>query len=98
MNIIEIKNADIYQGANQVFSDLSLQIAAGCQTAILGPNGAGKSTLLKLLSGEIRAASHKGASGSSDGSSGIFGKSARSSASSPTTCSAIICIPFGAGR
>ncbi|MCG3113733.1 MAG: ATP-binding cassette domain-containing protein [Candidatus Manganitrophus sp. SB1] len=60
MNIIEIKNADIYQGANQVFSDLSLQIAAGCQTAILGPNGAGKSTLLKLLSGEIRAASHKG--------------------------------------
>lgn len=60
MNIIEIQNADIYQGANQVFSDLSLQIAAGCQTAILGPNGAGKSTLLKLLSGEIRAASHKG--------------------------------------
>lgn len=60
MNIIEIQNAGIYQGATQVFSDLSLQVATGCQTALLGPNGAGKSTLLKLLSGEIRAASHKG--------------------------------------
>lgn len=60
MNIIEIQNADVYQGATQVFSDLSLRIETGCQTAILGPNGAGKSTLLKLISGEIRAASHQG--------------------------------------
>lgn len=60
MNIIDIQNAEIYQGENQVFSDLSLQIPTGCQTAILGPNGAGKTTLLKLLSGEIRAASSKG--------------------------------------
>jgi iron complex transport system ATP-binding protein len=60
LNIIEIQNADIYQGANQVFADLSLQIPTGCPTALLGPNGAGKTTLLKLLSGEIRAASHKG--------------------------------------
>ncbi len=56
MNIIDLQRVTAYQGSIQVFADLSLQIAAGCQTAILGPNGAGKSTLLKLLSGEIRAA------------------------------------------
>ena len=52
-NIIEIKNVTAYRGATRVFSDLSLDIARGCHTAILGPNGAGKSTLLKLLSREI---------------------------------------------
>jgi iron complex transport system ATP-binding protein len=52
-NIIEIKNVTAYRGSTRVFSDLSLDIAHGCHTAILGPNGAGKSTLLKLLSREI---------------------------------------------
>lgn len=51
--IIEIKNVTVYRGLNQVFSNLSLDIAPGCHTAILGPNGAGKSTLLKLLSREL---------------------------------------------
>ncbi|MBI3802611.1 MAG: ATP-binding cassette domain-containing protein [Nitrospirae bacterium] len=60
MNIIDIQKATVYQGANQVFDDLSLTIPAGCQTAILGPNGAGKSTLLKLLAGEIRAVDREG--------------------------------------
>jgi len=56
LDIIDIQHAAVYRGANQVFSDLTLQIPEGCQTAILGPNGAGKSTLLQLLSGSIRAA------------------------------------------
>ncbi|TAK03372.1 MAG: ATP-binding cassette domain-containing protein [Candidatus Manganitrophaceae bacterium] len=60
MNIVEIQKATVYQGAIQVFSDLSLEIAAGAQTAILGPNGAGKSTLLKLLCGESRAVDREG--------------------------------------
>ena len=60
VKIIDIQNAEVYQGANQVFADLSLQVAAGCQTALLGPNGAGKSTLLKLLSGELRAVDREG--------------------------------------
>lgn len=51
--IIEIKNVTVYRGLHQVFNNLSLDIAPGCQTAILGPNGAGKSTLLKLLSREL---------------------------------------------
>ena len=52
-NIIEIHNASVYRQQNQVFSDLSLTIEQGCNTAILGPNGAGKSTLLKLLSRDL---------------------------------------------
>lgn len=52
-NIIEIKNATVYREHTRVFSDFSLEIPRGGNTAILGPNGAGKSTLLKLLSREI---------------------------------------------
>jgi iron complex transport system ATP-binding protein len=58
--IIDIRNATVYRGPRQVFSNLSLEIPFGCQTAILGPNGAGKSTLLKLLSGELYPISQGG--------------------------------------
>jgi iron complex transport system ATP-binding protein len=51
--VIEIKNATVYRGRKCVFDNLSLEIAAGTNTAILGPNGAGKSTLLKLLSRDV---------------------------------------------
>ena len=34
-----------------LFSDLSLQFAAGRTTCVLGPSGCGKSTLLKLIAG-----------------------------------------------
>ena len=38
-------------GSRTVFSGVSLDIAAGCWTAIVGPNGCGKSTLLRALAG-----------------------------------------------
>ncbi len=38
-------------GSRTVFDGLSLEIAAGCWTAIVGPNGSGKSTLLRILAG-----------------------------------------------
>lgn len=60
MNIIDIQNATVYRGENRVFSDFSLTIESGRQTAILGPNGAGKSTLLKLLLGEIHPVQREG--------------------------------------
>jgi iron complex transport system ATP-binding protein len=59
-NIIEIKHITAYRGHSRVFTDLSLDIAPGCHTAILGPNGAGKSTLLKLLSREIYPVQRQG--------------------------------------
>jgi iron complex transport system ATP-binding protein len=61
-NIIEIKHVAAYRGSTRVFSDLSLDIARRCNTAILGPNGAGKSTLLKLLSREIYPVNRAGSS------------------------------------
>jgi iron complex transport system ATP-binding protein len=51
--ILEIRGATVFRQLNRVFDGLSLQIDAGCHTAILGPNGAGKTTLLKLLTREI---------------------------------------------
>ena len=53
-NIIEIKNATLFQGGTKVFSRLSLEINSVYNTAILGPNGAGKTTLLKLINREER--------------------------------------------
>ena len=61
-NIIEITNASVYRQQNEVFSDLSVTIPEGCNTAILGPNGAGKSTLLKLLSRELYPVQRAGSS------------------------------------
>ena len=61
-NIIEITNASVYRQQNEVFSDLSITIPEGCNTAILGPNGAGKSTLLKLLSRELYPVQRVGSS------------------------------------
>ena len=52
-NIIEIKNATLFQGGTKVFSRLSLEINSVYNTAILGPNGAGKTTLLKLINGDF---------------------------------------------
>lgn len=52
-NLLEIKNATVYRGIHEVFSNLSLALPQGCHTAILGPNGAGKSTLLKLLARDL---------------------------------------------
>lgn len=51
--IIELQNVSVVRGSKKIFSDVSFEIASGCNTAILGPNGAGKSTLLKLLTREI---------------------------------------------
>ena len=48
-NIIEIKNATLFQGRTKVFSRLNLKINSSYNTVILGPNGAGKTALLKLI-------------------------------------------------
>ena len=42
-----------YPGGEKLFSDLSMEIAAGDKLAVIGYNGMGKTTLLKLLSGVL---------------------------------------------
>jgi iron complex transport system ATP-binding protein len=69
MDILKIRNADIYRGETEVFEDLSLSIPQGRNTAIIGPNGAGKTTLLKTIGREIYP--HLGNFGSLE----IFGQS-----------------------
>ena len=60
VKVIDIKHATVFRGTTQVFTDLSLELLLGCQTAIIGPNGSGKSTLLKLLSGELHSVCRNG--------------------------------------
>jgi len=53
MQVLNIENATVFRGPNQVFADLNLSIESGENTAIVGPNGAGKTTLLKVLAREL---------------------------------------------
>lgn len=53
MNIIDIKNADVYRGNRLALKNFSFKMDEGQHTAVLGPNGSGKSTFLKLISREL---------------------------------------------
>jgi iron complex transport system ATP-binding protein len=61
-NILDIRNVTAYNGSSRVFSQFSLSVEEGCNTAILGPNGSGKSTLMKLLSCELYPVAEPGSS------------------------------------
>jgi cell division transport system ATP-binding protein len=51
--IIEIRNANIYQGANLVLQNVNLTVTRGEFVYLVGKTGTGKSTLLKTLYGEL---------------------------------------------
>lgn len=51
--IIDIKNADIYQGSSLILSDVNLSIHCGEFVYLVGRTGTGKSSLLKTLYGEL---------------------------------------------
>lgn len=51
--IIEIKNANIFQGENLVLQDVNLTINKGEFVYLVGKTGTGKSSLLKTLYGEL---------------------------------------------
>src|SRR6186997_2971912 len=51
MSLVTISGVAKSHGAQHLFSDVGLMIAAGRRVAIVGPNGAGKTTLLELITG-----------------------------------------------
>jgi zinc/manganese transport system ATP-binding protein len=52
---IRIVGSTLELGSRQIWSDLSLEVAAGEFLTVIGPNGAGKTSLLKVLLGLLRA-------------------------------------------
>jgi cell division transport system ATP-binding protein len=51
--IIELKNANIYQGDNLILQDVNLEVRKGEFVYLVGKTGTGKSSLLKTLYGEL---------------------------------------------
>lgn len=52
--MLRIQGIDVFYGAIQALSDVSLNVEQGEIVAIIGSNGAGKSTLLRTISGMLR--------------------------------------------
>jgi zinc transport system ATP-binding protein len=51
--LLEVKNLNVFYGANQVLRDVSFSVDEGKIVAIIGPNGGGKTTLFKAVLGAI---------------------------------------------
>jgi cell division transport system ATP-binding protein len=51
--LIELKNANIYQGANLILSDVNITVDKGEFVYLVGKTGTGKSSLLKTLYGDL---------------------------------------------
>ncbi len=47
--LLELDNARLVRGGNEILCGLSLRIEQGQHTAILGPNGSGKSSLVRMI-------------------------------------------------
>lgn len=54
MNVIEVKDLNVYYGPVQALSNINLKVKKGEFLGIIGPNGGGKTTLLKVLLGLIK--------------------------------------------
>ena len=51
MTAVRLQNASVNRGGRHIWSDVSVDVAAGEFVAVLGPNGVGKSTLLQVILG-----------------------------------------------
>jgi ATP-binding cassette subfamily F protein 3 len=52
MSLVTVSGVAKSHGAQHLFSDVDLQMAAGRRLAVVGPNGAGKTTLLEIITGD----------------------------------------------
>ena len=52
--VVDLEDAGVSYGANEVLRDVTWRIAPGERTGIVGANGSGKSTLLGLISGDLK--------------------------------------------
>jgi ATPase subunit of ABC transporter with duplicated ATPase domains len=53
--MLSINNLAKRHGAQTLFADASLTLAAGCRYGVIGANGSGKSTILRIIAGEEEA-------------------------------------------
>ena len=51
MNILEIKNVNIYYCGKEVLREINIDVKKNEILCIMGPSGCGKSTLLSLING-----------------------------------------------
>ncbi len=51
--LVELKNANIYQGRNLILSDVNISVDKGEFVYLVGKTGTGKSSLLKTLYGDL---------------------------------------------
>ena len=51
MSLLTATNLSKFFGAEEIFSDVRLEIPAGARIALVGPNGAGKTSLIDILAG-----------------------------------------------
>lgn len=49
MNLISVRDLNLWYGSHQALSDVSMDVPERCITALIGPSGCGKSTFLKTL-------------------------------------------------
>ena len=52
--MLEIRDINVFYGAIQALTNVSIDVNQGEIVAIIGSNGAGKSTLLRTISGMLR--------------------------------------------
>ncbi|MEO1288259.1 MAG: ABC-F family ATP-binding cassette domain-containing protein [Chloroflexota bacterium] len=52
MSVLKANNLSKYYGADEIFSDVSVEIPPDARVAVVGPNGAGKTTMIKIFIGE----------------------------------------------